>query len=293
MSKTLNLFGEEAAAFPGQKGVSHKSGFEDYEGFVEKFKPKKTTDDCYTPEPVYEAIKGWVSANLMPLDGVEVVRPFWPGGDYEGHGYPEGCLVLDNPPFSMLAKIRRFFSARGIRYFLFGPTLTFANCARELDGTYIICNARITYENGAVIPTSFITNIPCDLRIWVAGDLSAMIDEADSRSKARAEKKALPAYQYPMEVVSPAILQKIARKGETFKVRKSECISISRLDCHRSTGKAIFGGGWLISERAAAERAAAERAAAERAAARDVIYWPLSDAEKEVVRGLGGEGGAR
>lgn len=23
--------------------------FEDYEGFVEKFKPKKTTDDCYTP----------------------------------------------------------------------------------------------------------------------------------------------------------------------------------------------------------------------------------------------------
>ena len=22
--------------------------FEDYEGFVEKFKPKKTTDDCYT-----------------------------------------------------------------------------------------------------------------------------------------------------------------------------------------------------------------------------------------------------
>ena len=25
--------------------------FEDYEGFVEKFKPKKTTDDCYTSPP--------------------------------------------------------------------------------------------------------------------------------------------------------------------------------------------------------------------------------------------------
>lgn len=23
--------------------------FNDYEGFVDKFKPKKTTDDCYTP----------------------------------------------------------------------------------------------------------------------------------------------------------------------------------------------------------------------------------------------------
>ena len=31
-----------------------------YEGFVEKFKPKKTTDDCYTPPAVYEAVKDWV-----------------------------------------------------------------------------------------------------------------------------------------------------------------------------------------------------------------------------------------
>ena len=27
----------------------NKEKFEDYEAFVEKFKPKKTTDDCYTP----------------------------------------------------------------------------------------------------------------------------------------------------------------------------------------------------------------------------------------------------
>ena len=29
---------------------------ETYEEFVEKFKPKKTTDDCYTPLVVYEVI---------------------------------------------------------------------------------------------------------------------------------------------------------------------------------------------------------------------------------------------
>ena len=27
-----------------------------YEGFVEKFKPKLTTDDCYTPPAVYDAV---------------------------------------------------------------------------------------------------------------------------------------------------------------------------------------------------------------------------------------------
>ncbi len=31
-----------------------------YDEFVEKFKPKKTTDDCYTPLEIYEAIKEWV-----------------------------------------------------------------------------------------------------------------------------------------------------------------------------------------------------------------------------------------
>ena len=31
-----------------------------YEEFVEKFKPKKTTDDCYTPSEIYEVIKDCV-----------------------------------------------------------------------------------------------------------------------------------------------------------------------------------------------------------------------------------------
>lgn len=28
----------------------------EYKEFVDKFKPKKTTDDCYTPENVYKAV---------------------------------------------------------------------------------------------------------------------------------------------------------------------------------------------------------------------------------------------
>lgn len=30
----------------------------EYAAFVEKFKPKKTTDDCYTPENIFDAVFG-------------------------------------------------------------------------------------------------------------------------------------------------------------------------------------------------------------------------------------------
>lgn len=37
-----------------------QGSFEDtspeYSDFLDKFKPKKTTDDCYTPAPVYETV---------------------------------------------------------------------------------------------------------------------------------------------------------------------------------------------------------------------------------------------
>ena len=31
--------------------------------FVEKFKPKKTTDDCCTPPTIYEIVKQWPATN--------------------------------------------------------------------------------------------------------------------------------------------------------------------------------------------------------------------------------------
>lgn len=56
--------------------------WESYEDFTEKFKHKMTTDDCYTPEPVYEAVKRW-AAREYGIDESGIVRPFYPGGDYE------------------------------------------------------------------------------------------------------------------------------------------------------------------------------------------------------------------
>ena len=36
----------------------------EYIAFVNKFKPKRTTDDCYTPPLIYETIKGWACREL-------------------------------------------------------------------------------------------------------------------------------------------------------------------------------------------------------------------------------------
>ena len=109
----------------GAGGATSRSRekFEDYDGFVKKFEPKKTTDDCYTPPEVYEAVAGWVSERYG-IDRADMVRPFWPGGDYEALDYPAGCCLVDNPPFSILQRIKEFYLERGVPFFLFAPTLT-------------------------------------------------------------------------------------------------------------------------------------------------------------------------
>ena len=109
--------------------------FNAYEGFLQKFKPKKTTDDCYTPPNIYEAVLGWVAREYFRAEPQRrgevdyigdrmVVRPFWPGADFKALEYPRGCVVVDNPPFSILAAIVKFYYANGIDYFLFSPYLT-------------------------------------------------------------------------------------------------------------------------------------------------------------------------
>ena len=96
---------------------------DEYTAFVEKFKPKKTTDDCYTPENIFDTVVQWC-VEEYGVDREKIVRPFWPGGDYEREEYPEGCVVLDNPPFSIISQAVRFYEENEIKYFLFAPVLT-------------------------------------------------------------------------------------------------------------------------------------------------------------------------
>lgn len=54
----------------------------EYAAFVEKFKPKKTTDECYTPDNVYAAVHDW-AVKGYGLERARIIRPFYPGGDYK------------------------------------------------------------------------------------------------------------------------------------------------------------------------------------------------------------------
>lgn len=243
---------------------------EEYNEFVDKFKLKKTTDDCYTPPKVYEAVKEW-AVEKYGLQGRPIVRPFYPGGDYQNEKYPENCVVIDNPPFSISSQIYDFYIENGIEFFLFAPSLTLFGGNRETMN-YIVCGTPIVYENGAKVPTSFATNLG-NKKIIVSGELSERLEVANER-----EKVELPKYVYPDTVVSAASLQKISKRGVTLEI--DDGYFVRKLDAQGE--EAIFGGGFLISEKAAAEKAAAEKAAAV-----ECVKWELSEREKAIVKSLG------
>lgn len=104
---------------------------EEYNEFVEKFKPKKTTDDCYTPPKVYETVKEW-AIEKYGLQNRKIIRPFYPGGDYRNEKYPENCVVIDNPPFSTLQQIIVFYNEkRSIIFFSDRRSLFFLEAKRR------------------------------------------------------------------------------------------------------------------------------------------------------------------
>ena len=263
-------------------------GDEGYDEFVEKFKPKKTTDDCYTPPEVYEVIRDWACAEYG-IDPAKVVRPFYPGGDYERFDYSGGKVVVDNPPFSILTQICEFYVNNGIPFFLFCSTLTgFGSKRLAMRTCHIICGCQIIYENGASVNTSFVTSYGGDVVAKTAPELRELVDAKVDELRKQG-KTELPKYEYPDEVVTAAIMGRWSKYGVEFEVRRTDCLPISELDAQREGGQSIYGNGLLLSERAAAERAAAERAAAERAAAERAAAqrFALSDREREIVRSLG------
>lgn len=258
-----------------RKGKKKKEVFEDYDGFVEKFKPKKTTDDCYTPQEVYDVIVEWLTEKGAIDANTPIVRPFWPGGDYEHEKYDEGCVVVDNPPFSILSKIMRFYSERGIGVFLFVPALTAANASCQ-EYTIIVIGGGIKYENGAKVATAFITNLPfcAQYAMMTAPELGERIKCVQKSGGGK-----IPSYKYPDNVISPAILNGLANVD--LKIRRKEALYIKTLDAQRVKKKAVYGGGYLVSDYAAARLKAARLKAA-----RESVVWELSERERTLISRL-------
>lgn len=158
-------------------------GASEYEAWLKKFETKKTTDSCFTPAAVYEAVKDW-AVNEYGLQGRRILRPFHPVGDYENVDYQAGDVVIDNPPFSILTKIVRFYESKGVDFFLFAPALTLFSSNAKCS---IVANSTIEYANGAKINTSFLTSLD-DAKVRTAPELKKAIADAEDARKRSCRK---------------------------------------------------------------------------------------------------------
>jgi hypothetical protein len=276
-----DLFGD-IVPVRGKFRQGHNKG-KTYEQFVGKFKSNPTTDDCYTPENVYQAILDWVKRRAGIGDGVRIMRPFRPGGDYLSEDCSGDCAVIDNPPFSIISKICYNYDRLGVKYFLFAPYLTLFNVGRNCRQiTHIVSDADILYANGAKIPTSFVSNLFGDDKIIISAGLTDAIKQANGSNR---KAYRVPRYVYPRNVISAALTGGLSDSAELV-IHSGECrrIEAGTLDDQRKTKKKIFGAGFFVSDKTA-ERIAAERIAAGK---QDVKVWQLSDREKQIIEELNG-----
>lgn len=194
-----------------------------------------------------------------------------------GNAVEVNCVVIDNPPFSIVSQIVRFYLKRGIKFFLFAPHLTLFSA--DLDCTRIVCGAAIVYENGAKVNTSFLSNMFGEAGVIGDPVLYEGIDAICSAPKAE-----LPKYKYPDCVLTVSDVAYIVKNKGEIKIDKREMVHHSALDIQKKHGKSIYGSGFLISY-TAAERVTAERAAVKK----EAIVWELSEREMRIVEKLSGQ----
>ena len=275
---------EDGVDFSNLEAMKDQEHTEEYDAFLDKFKDKHTTDDCFTPPSVYEAVRKWVLDKYGIPEDREIVRPFYPGGDYQKHPYSEGCLVLDNPPFSILKQIVKFYMANKIDFFIFGDTRTLG-WYFDIANT-VLTQTQIEYENGARVNTSFITNLG-DYKVLVSASLAQAIEDAQPKEAAE-----LNSYAYPDNIITAAMLARLSKYGAEFGIRYLQ--PVNKLDC----GQEIYGGGAIVSEASAqtireakrqAQEAKERRMAAELNGAETVdgkILITLSERERALARAL-------
>ena len=279
--KIIDLFGNEELQFIDKK-VIKTNLFSNYDAFLDKFEDKKTTDDCYTPKEVMDIILDYVNKKYS-LNGKKIIRPFYPNGDYESIDYNDEMVVIDNPPFSIITKICKYYIKNNVKFFLFCPHLT--AFTSDIDCTHIIASADITYENGATIKTAFVSNIFGDIKIIGDADLHQKFKEIQLRDKIN-----LPKYEYPNNIITVSKVSYCVEKGINLTFDKKDLKHYSGMDAQKKHGKSLFGSGFICSDKAAAEAAQAAAEAAQAAAEakkNNVIIWELSEKEKEIIKSLG------
>jgi len=278
--KTVDLLGDEQVVIITKK-KEKPNLFSDYDGFLQKLEVKKTTDDCYTPKEVMDIIINYVN-DKYPLKDKKIIRPFFPDGDFESIDYSGDCVVIDNPPFSIVSNICKYYLERDIKFFLFCPHLT--AFGSDIDCTHIIASADITYENGAVIKTAFVSNLFGDVKIIGDSALHLKFKELQRNNKA-----SLPKYKYPDNIITVSKISYCVEKGISLTFDKKDVKHCRGMDAQKKHGKTLFGSGFIASDKAAAAQAAAQAAAAAAAENDPIIIWELSEKEKKIIKSLGAQ----
>lgn len=222
-----------------------------FENMVIKQEHTKTTDECYTPQDVYDAVLAWATANCPEWpENAQVIRPFWPGMDYQTYEYPENCVVCDNIPFSKSKEILQWYTDAGIRYFLFVPTLTSIYACSLPSCCLVLADGRIRYENRACINTSFATNMIPGVALKTAPELHEAIKHIQ-KIKKRAVR--YDCYVYPEDIATVKDLTAFVRHNVPIELPKTDVYYKHRAGYTSNPylkQPHPFGGMLLLSERA-------------------------------------------
>ena len=225
------------------KAGKTKADFYDYDAYVAKFKKgsnRKTTDETYTPEDVYNCVVDYVDT-IYPLEGHVVVRPFYPGGDYQAYNYPPNGVVIDNPPFSILSKIVRYYIGRGIPFFLFANSITSSSIAR-FGATVFHISRYIRFVNGAKINVCFVSNLTPQWAVVCASSLSRSISSQPSQ---QLKYKGVKKYVYPPNFFKFSDFQLISSLEEDTAFPSSGVVPSL---VHLEWRKGLFGHSLLLSD---------------------------------------------
>lgn len=275
----------------------------DYEAFLERHAKEtkgKNTDELFTPPTVYEVVLKWVQDNCPSIQGKRIMRPFRPGGDYKSEDY-EGAVVIDNPPFFCENLITRWYVEHGVPFFLFAPGLSLFNGVAIRDKlTYVATKVNVEYTHNeevhAVVPTSFITNLP----EFAAYQLVAAPELREAILKVQgAPEPKLTKIEYHPNLVTPSRISTLSEAGIPMRVRREETLWY-RNNLENSGTTKFFGGAFIVSDRVAAaveeaiarkERAAIARKEQEYISKKEraqKYYEPTPEALYKVNHGEGG-----
>lgn len=214
----------------------------DYDTWLNNLRVKvKTSDDTFTPKEIYKTILEYINEKIIPIDSIEIQRPFYPGGDYkkDAETYNEKSVVIDNPPFSMCSEIIEFYKKNNIKFFLFISGLTIFSYL-EID-LHLLCPYQaIEYDNGAKVNTCFIHNL-LPKGVTISGDLRDRLSKLATKTRKTRKK-----IQYPNEVLSVAQSLALAAriKGE---VTITNYKAVSGLN-YKGKQKKVFGKAMILSK---------------------------------------------